>query len=84
VAVLNFYFDNPEIVTGSKPTELIANPLIKSRMEAFLRDSQLFSGHNEPKRKAIYFTKVVTQSLQILPDSRIDYTFIEEAELIAL
>ena len=46
-------------------------------------EGRLKTDRYEDKGEVKYFTKVVTQSLQILHDSRIDNPFIEEAELVA-
>ena len=46
-------------------------------------EGRLKTDRYEDKGEVKYFTKVVTQSLQILPDSRIDNPFVEEASLSA-
>ena len=46
-------------------------------------EGRLKTDRYEDKGEVKYFTKVVTQSLQILHDSRIDNTCIEEANLSA-
>jgi len=45
---LDLYFENPEMIEGDKPTELFVNPLIKTRMDAFLSNSHSRSVNAEP------------------------------------
>jgi hypothetical protein len=51
-------------------------------MDAFLSNSQQLSANAEPKRKAKYYTKVVTQFTQFLSDSRAGNSLIDQGNLI--
>jgi hypothetical protein len=48
VVELDLYFENPEMIEGEKEAELLVNPLIKTRMDAFLGNSRRLSVNAEP------------------------------------